>query len=328
MDGSKKEEPPLPEPPKPEPIEAEHFYRKRQPAVQALLDAPGRVEATAGHILRMLWTKIENQKWDIQHPAYQEWKAAQTAGKAHAGKFTGAPTDKIGDDPDHTLLKKLHATIREMGLDPVGTQKVMFAKFDITSSKDITLQKATDAFSLLDALIPVNGLSYLLQNVQKITDKAGKKVNVIALAISKIREFSPKITGEITDLYEIYDKPQVIEWVQDSMDEWIAAVPDPAKNQSAGPPDMPPQKQQPLESKILPTLKTVMDAVNYAADLTGTSKADLWSPEFTKLASDTQVFIKEGFDISLQELAAGLPDGTAEKMREHFVKFIENMSKA
>ena len=299
-------EPPDP-PPAAEPIEAQDFYRKKINSVQELIASPGRIEATADHILRALWTKCDNYKWDIQHPAFLEWKAAQDAGKAPTGTFTGAPTDTIGDDPERKALKRLHATIKEMGLEPAGVQKVMFEKFNITSSKDIQLQQTTDVFNLLDNLVPANNLLFQIQDAEKIMAGSGKNVNLIALAIEKLKGFSPKTTGDIEHLYQIYDKPNLIDWVIDNMDSWLSEPPG----------------QKTIMPTMIPVLENVYNVVCYAADLTGTPKDNPMSPQFHDLAAKVQCFILEGFGITEEELAAGLPDGIGEKFRDHFATWFE-----
>jgi len=329
MDGSKKDLPPdgymknsetgttdedAPDDPPPaaEPIEAQDFYRKKINSVMALIASPGRIEATADHILRALWTKCDNYKWDIQHPAFLEWKVAQAAGKAPVGAWTGAATDKIGDDPDRVALKRLHATIKEMGLEPGGVQPVMFARFNITSSKDLKLGNVNLVINWLDELVPVKNLVFQLNDAQKIMADSGKKVDLVAMAIEKIN--TRLNIGNIEHLYQLYNQPVAIEWVIDNMDGWLTE-------------EKPSPEQAPITPTMIPILQNVYNVVCYAADLTGTPKENPLSPQFHDLAAKVQCFILEGFGITEEDLAAGLPDGIGEKFRDHFVKWFEEHDK-
>lgn len=311
MDGSEKEDPEQ-EPAKG--IEAEEFHRKHQSAIQSLIDAPGRIDATADHILRMLWTKCEQNKWDITHPKYLAWKDDKSLSeKQSKGPWTGAPTDKIGDDPERTALKRLHATIKEKGLEPGGVQPIMFAKYDIKSSKDIEIRNIESVINWLDDIIPAKNLIYQLNDAQRVMADKGRKIDLVALAMSKLKEAYPEQCGGLEHLYQLYNKPaSLMEWVLDNMDSWISE-------------DKPPEQKPIIDTQAdVPKLTNLYDVVCYAADLTGKPKDNPMSPEFSELAAKVQEFTMAGFNVSEKDLAAGLPDGIGEKFREHFAKWYKN----
>ncbi len=298
-------------PPDAEPYVAQDFNRKREATIKDMISDEARMKATPQHTLNYLWTKIENNKlWRIDHPLYVEWKAAQDAGKKeNAGKFTGADTDKIIHDPDKKALKRIHASVRDIGLDPAGVKICMIQKFKIESSGDIEVRQVNAFINWLDDLVPAKNLVNHLTDAQKIMADSGKNIDLVALALVKIKEFSPKTTADIEHLYQLYDKSHQIQWIMDNMDSWLSEKPE--------------EKQHKIDSKMMPEINNLMDVVNYAADLTGIPKDNPLDPKYTQLVAAVQTFVLESFKITDKELAAGLPDGIGEKFRDNFANWFE-----
>ena len=316
------------EPEPPAPIEPAEFQRTKESGTLAIMRQLDRIAVTPDSVLNLLWAKIKKNGWPCSHEKYVAWLSKQQEAEAEKkSNFTGDALDRIGNDPDRIALKKIHAKIKEMGLDDLGVKIAMrqvevggLRPFDVSSRSDIKLRYVSKFMEFLEDLTPIHAIFNHIRETQQILDTQGKHIDLMARVIKEIRNFSPEKYGNLEHIYQVYDKSGVREFITKNLDAWCQpeteAGPEPKENPE-------PDKQRHIEPAVLPSVTVFLDALNYGCDLVGIPK-DSQAKEYNDLAPVVSAFICETFEINQTEMALGLPAGVAEKMRDNFKSYYDN----